>query len=121
MTTTLITFPDGSSYDQPTALFVNGEFIVPGHKSTLEIINPFTQEAICQVSRGAAEDIDIAIEAARKAFKAWSRTPGEERGALLYKLADLILRDAEVLAKIEVSWVHVVSWARLHQPTNAAY
>lgn len=103
MTATRVTVPDGSSYDQPTGLFVGGEFVVPKHKATLEVTNPHTRQTICQVSRGTPADIDNAVNAAAKAFRGWSRTPSEERGALLYKLAELVLRDADVLSKIEVA------------------
>jgi aldehyde dehydrogenase (NAD+) len=55
------------------------------------------------VDAASAADIDDAVKAARTAFKhpSWATIGGTARGKLLYKLADLIERDAKVLATIE--------------------
>ena len=58
---------------------------------------------ITKVSAGNGKDIDIAVEAARKAYKtSWGlKVPGSERGKLLHKLAELVEKNADTFAAIE--------------------
>jgi acyl-CoA reductase-like NAD-dependent aldehyde dehydrogenase len=56
--------------------------------STLDVINPATGEVFAQCARAGAEQMELAIEAAYKAFPSWSGTPQAERRALLRRLAD---------------------------------
>jgi aldehyde dehydrogenase (NAD+) len=67
------------------------------------VINPTTEEVICTVTSASAKDIDLAVTAARNAFKTtWGKnTPGTERAKLLNRLADLIERDQQELAELE--------------------
>ncbi|KAI0721942.1 NAD-aldehyde dehydrogenase [Cerioporus squamosus] len=94
----------GKKITVPTGLFINNEF-VPSVDSTetIQCINPATEEVICSVVAGSEKDIDIAVAAARKAFKTtWGKNvTGFERSRLLNKLADLIERDAQELAELE--------------------
>lgn len=86
-----------------TGLFINGKFVDPVDGETIEVFNPADGSTITKISAGTAKDIDIAVNAARKAYKtSWGlKTPGSERGKLLYKLADLIEKNAETFAAIE--------------------
>ncbi|KAK6508492.1 hypothetical protein TWF506_010580 [Arthrobotrys conoides] len=95
--------PNGVTYQQPTGLFVGGEWIKSKAGNKLATINPATEEEICQVYAAEEDDVDIAVAAARKAFKdpRWSDIETSERGKLLYKLADLVERDAKIIATIE--------------------
>jgi 1-pyrroline dehydrogenase len=69
--------------------------------ATMDVLNPATGEAIAQVPAGTAEDVDAAVEAAKKALPGWlDSTPGE-RAEVLLKLADLIDQNADELAEIE--------------------
>lgn len=88
------------------AVFVHDadEFVPSKSGKTFASINPSTAEKICDVSEGFAEDIDAAAEAAAAAFRrgsAWRTMDASARGALLFKLADLLERDREQVAKIE--------------------
>ncbi|HAP25663.1 MAG TPA: carnitine dehydratase [Achromobacter sp.] len=69
-----------------------------------ETQNPYTGEAWARVARGAAQDVDVAVQAAHFAFSEgpWAELTATERGRLLYRLADLIERDARKLAETEV-------------------
>ncbi|MBV7501589.1 aldehyde dehydrogenase [Achromobacter sp. ACM05] len=69
-----------------------------------ETQNPYTGEAWARVARGAAQDVDVAVQAAHFAFSEgpWAELTATERGRLLYRLADLIERDARKLAATEV-------------------
>src|SRR5260221_5618977 len=83
------------------ANFINGTFVPPRSGIYFDDVNPATEEVIAQIPDSEERDIDDAVAAAKAAFPAWSRTPAAERSRLLLKLADLIERDAEELARTE--------------------
>jgi aldehyde dehydrogenase (NAD+) len=69
---------------------------------TFDVINPTTEEVICQVQEASEKDVDIAVAAARKAFNGpWRKETPNQRGRLLTKLADLFEQNAELLAAVE--------------------
>ena len=70
---------------------------------TFETIHPATEEVICEVAEGDKEDVDAAVDAARDAFEngPWASMDARDRGALIYKLADMIEDDADELAALE--------------------
>lgn len=84
-------------------MHIDGVWIRAGSAATRDIINPFDQGVIAVVSEGDREDARDAVDAARQAFDRgpWPRTPGAERGRVLMRLAGLIERDAEELARME--------------------
>ncbi|KAF9055193.1 aldehyde dehydrogenase [Hymenopellis radicata] len=87
-----------------TGLFINNEFVASvDSKDVIEVVNPATEEVICSVVAASPKDIDIAVAAAREAFKTtWGKNvTGWERARLMNKLADLIERDAQELAELE--------------------
>lgn len=100
---TKITLPTVGEYEQPLGLFINNEFVAGVEGKSFEVINPTTEEVITAVHEATEKDVDIAVAAARKAFEEgpWPKTTATERGALLFKLADLIERDLLLLASIE--------------------
>ena len=63
--------------------FINGEWVEPSDRSTLNVINPATEEAFATISMGTADDVDAAAKAARTAFPAWSQSTIEERKAVI--------------------------------------
>lgn len=65
------------------------------------MISPVTEEEVCEVHEALAEDVDSAVEAAQRAFPSWSSRSANERAAPLFKLAQLIQRDAEELAYLD--------------------
>jgi 1-pyrroline dehydrogenase len=69
--------------------------------ATMEILNPSTGETIAQVPAGTAEDVDAAVETAKRALPEWLETTPGERAEVLLKLADLLEVNAEELARIE--------------------
>ncbi|HEX7840868.1 MAG TPA: aldehyde dehydrogenase family protein, partial [Kofleriaceae bacterium] len=80
---------------------IGGEFVESSSGETMEVLNPATGEAIAEVPRGTAEDVDRAVDAAARAFPAWSRTPASERGRLLFALASAVEANAARLAELE--------------------
>ncbi|KAK6826089.1 aldehyde dehydrogenase [Apiospora arundinis] len=101
LTTTLKT-PATGPYEQPTGLFINNEWVEGCDKKTFEVINPSTEEVICSVSEATEKDVDIAVAAARKSFEGeWRKVTPQERGKLLYKLADIAEKNTDLLAAVE--------------------
>lgn len=67
----------------------------------LEVVEPATGAVYARVPDSGAADVDDAVAAAARAFPAWSAAPAVERSRILLRLAELIERDAEVLAQAE--------------------
>ncbi len=67
--------------------YIYGKWVEPSTNRTLDVINPATEAVAGKISLGAAADVDKAVQAARKAFKTWSKTTREERLAVLERLA----------------------------------
>lgn len=84
-------------------MLINGQWVDAASGKTFETINPTTGDVICRVAEGDKADVDKAVAAARKALegKAWGRMAPAMRGQLLYKLADLIEKNAKELAALE--------------------
>ncbi|MHB0773004.1 aldehyde dehydrogenase family protein [Bradyrhizobium sp. 1.29L] len=74
---------------------------VPSAK-TLDVINPSDGSKIAEIARGGASEIDAAVAAGHAARKgSWGKMDAVSRGRLLFKMAELIRRDGERLAKLE--------------------
>jgi acyl-CoA reductase-like NAD-dependent aldehyde dehydrogenase len=88
----------------PDQLFINGEWTDAQDGSTFETLNPSTGETLATVAEARAEDVSAAAAAARDAFDhgPWTRMDAADRGALLWKIGDLIEARAEDLARLEV-------------------
>jgi aldehyde dehydrogenase (NAD+) len=85
------------------ALFINGRFVDSVSGKTFAAINPATGKPICQVAEADKADVDLAVKSARKALESspWSTMDAADRGRLLFKLADLVEKNAEELAALE--------------------
>jgi aldehyde dehydrogenase (NAD+) len=84
-----------------TKLFIGGEFVDGLAGGTIEVLNPFDQTKLADVAEARAEDVDRAVDAAARAFPAWSRTAPSERGRLLFALAGAVEANAARLAELE--------------------
>jgi 1-pyrroline dehydrogenase len=80
---------------------IGGEWVEASGGETMEVINPATGEKIAEVPAASAEDVDRAVQAAKKAWPDWRETTPGERAELLLKLADAIEEHADELAEIE--------------------
>ncbi|MEP0708253.1 MAG: aldehyde dehydrogenase family protein [Parvibaculum sp.] len=69
--------------------YINGEWVDPAEKKTLDVINPATEEPCAKISIGSKKDVDKAVAAAKKAFETFSKTSVEERIALLSKIMEV--------------------------------
>jgi acyl-CoA reductase-like NAD-dependent aldehyde dehydrogenase len=83
-------------------LYIGGEW-VPAHSGrVISSIDPSTEQVWAEVAEADEQDVDDAVTAARAALRGpWSRLAPAQRGALLLKLAELLRRDAPLLAEIE--------------------
>ena len=84
-------------------MLIGGEWVEAASGKTFPTINPSTGETLAQVAEGEAEDINRAVVAARKAFESgpWPKMTPSARGQLLWKLAELIEKNADELARLE--------------------
>src|SRR6266481_5302752 len=81
--------------------FIDGEFREPTSGKYLDNIEPATGKAYSRVADSGKEDVDLAVAAAEKAFVDWSKKSATERSKILLRIADLIERDLEKLARAE--------------------
>ena len=86
-----------------TRLFIDGRFVDAVQGGRFTTVNPATGEALAEMSEGTEADVDRAVAAARRAFKAgvWSRMAPRRRMDVLYRFAALVDRHAESLAVLE--------------------
>src|SRR4051794_30923886 len=86
------------------ALHLIGGEALPSHSGeTFESLDPTSNEVLCRVASGNADEIDRAAIAAAAAFETWSRIPGSKRRTILHAIADNIVARAEEIALIESS------------------
>ena len=89
-----------------TQILINNDWCNSVSGKTFPTINPATGDKICDVQEGDKGDIDKAVKAAKDAFRwnsPWRKLDASGRGRLLNKLADLIERDHEYLARLETT------------------
>ncbi len=82
-------------------LYINGKFSEPINGKYFDTINPSTNEKIASVAEATFEDVDAAVQAAKKAFESWSKLTGKERGKYIFRIARLIQERAREFAVIE--------------------
>jgi betaine-aldehyde dehydrogenase len=82
-------------------LFIGGRFVDAASGETLPTLSPHDNSTIADVSMAGKADVDRAVDAATKAFPAWSRMAAADRGRILLKLADLVEANGEELARLE--------------------
>jgi phenylacetaldehyde dehydrogenase len=89
----------------PGRLLIDGEWVDAISGETFETLNPATEESLGRVAHGAAQDIDLAVAAARRCFdderSEWRRMTPSERGKVIHRIGDLIERHADELAMLE--------------------
>ena len=85
------------------SLFIEGTWVAGADGETSAVVNPSDATVVRRVDVAADVDVDRAIAAARRAFDTgdWPGTPAAERGALLQRTAELLIRDREEIACLE--------------------
>ncbi len=84
-------------------LFIDGQFVdgTGPDSGVFKTINPATEETLAEITQADAADVDLAVKAARRAFRSWSRMPGKERAKYLYRIARIIQERSRELAVLE--------------------
>ena len=88
---------------QTYKMFVNGEGVAADSGKTFPVYDPSTEEVIAEVPDSNAKDVDRAVAAAKEAFEngPWGSSTAQERGRVLFKLADAVRQNAAALAELE--------------------
>lgn len=87
----------------PLPALIGGRRTMGSLGEILQAVNPATGEVIGAFARCGPEDVGEAVAAAQAAFPAWSRSPPAERAAALLRLAEVLERRGEELARIDVA------------------
>jgi len=93
--------------------YIGGKWVSSSSKKTFFSENPATLQKLGKFQLSNKKDVDKAVESARKAFKKWKEVPAPKRGDILFKVAGLLKRDKERLAKlVTVEMGKVINEAR---------
>lgn len=92
--------PRAARYRGAVRNYVGGEWIESTATEYQQVINPATAEALAEVPLGNAQDVDVAVTAARRAFWPWRETPPQQRVQHLYRLKRLLEQSHDHLARI---------------------
>src|ERR1700679_1130027 len=96
--------PGGVTTDVKTyQMFINGEWVASKTAKTFPVYDPSTEEVIAQVPDASADDVNRAVAAAKAAFEEgpWAATTAQERGRVLFRLAEKVRQNLPMLAELE--------------------
>ena len=84
-------------------IYVDGKWSESASGRSFPVYDPSTEEVMAEVPEGNAADVDRAVRAARAAFDSgpWRSTTAQERGRILFRLAERIRKEADGLAVLE--------------------
>ena len=84
-------------------MFINGEWVDSKSTKTFPVYDPSTEEVIAQVPDAGPDDVNRAVAAAKAAFEEgpWGSTTAQERGRVLFRLAEKIRQNTAALAELE--------------------
>lgn len=83
-----------------TGSFINGQWVQPRSNRLVRNINPADpDDVLAEFPSATAEDVQRAIEAAQAAFRDWKRTPGPERGRVIWRAANIARQRADEVAR----------------------
>ena len=84
-----------------TGSYINGEWYQPNTERQIRNVNPAdTRDVIAEFPMASAEDTERAIDAAAEAFQGWRKTPGPERGRVIWRAADIARRRVDEIAEM---------------------
>jgi betaine-aldehyde dehydrogenase len=86
-----------------SSLYINGQFVAPESSATIDVVDPATGDTIGRVPDAGPRDVAKAVAAARAAFDTgpWKDTTAQDRGRILFKLAEIVRQRADELAELE--------------------
>ena len=80
--------------------YIDGRWVRGCTGSTFQTINPANETVLAEIPAAGVQDVDVAVEAATRAFEPWRRTPAPLRGELLFKVGELLKSRKEELARL---------------------
>src|SRR3954468_24132377 len=80
-------------------MLIGGEWRAATAREEIEVVNPATEETVASVPAGSADDVELAVATAKRAFPEWSRTDVEQRAAIRARAADPIPENAKSRAQ----------------------
>src|ERR1700733_5099692 len=96
--------PGGVTTDVKTySMFINGEWVASKSAKMFPVYDPSTEEVIAQVPEANADDVNCAVAAAKAAFEEgpWATSTAQERGRVLFRLAEKVRQNLAMLADLE--------------------
>ena len=86
-------------------MYINGESVASRSGKFFPVYDPSTEEIIAEVPEANAADVDRAVAAARAAFDSgpWPQTTAQERGRILFRIAERVRKESAMLAELEAS------------------
>ncbi|MBY6189853.1 aldehyde dehydrogenase family protein [Microbulbifer agarilyticus] len=101
-------------------LYINGEWRDSKGGSLHPVINPATEETLCEVIQGSMDDVDDAVAAAKAAFKEWRHSRAAKRQALMHAIADgMEARKQDLVAAVSEALgcpAHIAEWLHVDGP-----
>lgn len=85
-------------FDVPTDLFIAGQWRPSRNGHRISVVDPSTEQVLASVANASVEEAMEAVDAAAAAAPAWAATPARQRGEILRKAYELMMRDSEKLA-----------------------
>jgi betaine-aldehyde dehydrogenase len=84
-------------------MYVNGEWVEASNHKYFPVLDPSTEEVIAEVPDADEKDVNRAVSAAKMAFESgpWPQTTAQERGRILFRLAERVRKEAPKLAEVE--------------------
>jgi aldehyde dehydrogenase (NAD+) len=80
--------------------YIGGKWVNGQGDKTFATVNPANEEILAQIHAAQVTDVDLAVQAAQKAFKSWRLTPAPLRGEVLFKVGDILKQKKEELARL---------------------
>ena len=103
-------------------MYINGKFVDSRSGKWIDVLNPSTEEVIARQPEGTKEDVDEALDAARKAQKEWEKTPAIERAGYLLKMAEGIKESRDEFIEIIMrEQGKTRSWATIEVDATISY
>ena len=89
------------SFERRYGLFIGGKQVSPKSRTWFSTISPSTEEPLAEVAQAGQKDVALAVDAARDAFRTWSRRKPAERAKVLFRIARVLQERARELAVAE--------------------
>jgi acyl-CoA reductase-like NAD-dependent aldehyde dehydrogenase len=80
-------------------LFINGQWVNPAGSETIDVIDPFKEEVCGRVPSGTRQEVNMAVQAARDAFRIWSKVAPRERASAIQGIATALEARSEEIAR----------------------